>query len=173
MKKALTILSLALLGQASAATITVWTHFGDSELAWLRAQAADFKAKTGNTVNIVSVPFGEMTDKFIQSAPKGQGPDLLTTQPHDRLGQLAAGLVAEVARGRPDQARHRVRLGELGLLGMHRRNDQRRENAGSDMEQASERLHGRPRWGRCGRDQATAHMEACRAAGVQIAGILQ
>ena len=95
MKKALTILSLALLGQASAATITVWTHFGDSELAWLRAQAADFKAKTGNTVNIVSVPFGEMTDKFIQSAPKGQGPDLLTTQPHDRLGQLAAAGVIE------------------------------------------------------------------------------
>ncbi len=95
MKKALTILSLALLGQASAATVTVWTHFGDSELAWLRAQAADFKAKTGNTVNIVSVPFGEMTDKFIQSAPKGQGPDLLTTQPHDRLGQLAAAGVIE------------------------------------------------------------------------------
>ena len=28
MKKALTILSLALLGNASAATVTVWTHFG-------------------------------------------------------------------------------------------------------------------------------------------------
>ncbi|UBV41465.1 maltose ABC transporter substrate-binding protein [Deinococcus taeanensis] len=95
MKKALTVLSLALLGQASAATITVWTHFGDAELAWLRTQATQFKAKTGNTVNIVSVPFGEMTDKFIQSAPKGQGPDLMTTQPHDRLGQLAAAGVIE------------------------------------------------------------------------------
>ncbi|GGR50345.1 maltose ABC transporter substrate-binding protein [Deinococcus seoulensis] len=95
MKKALTVLSLALLGQASAATITVWTHFGDSELAWLRTQAAQFKTKTGNTVNIVSVPFDQIPDKLIQSAPKGQGPDLVTTLPQDRLGQLAAAGVIE------------------------------------------------------------------------------
>ncbi|WP_221089762.1 sugar ABC transporter substrate-binding protein [Deinococcus aquaedulcis] len=95
MKKALTILSLALLGQASAATITVWTHFGEGELAWLRTQAAQFKAKTGHTVNLVSVPFDQIPDKLIQSAPKGQGPDLVTTLPQDRLGQLAAAGVIE------------------------------------------------------------------------------
>ena len=95
MKKALTILSLALLGQASAATLTVWTHFGDAELSWLQAQAKSYEARTKNKVNIVSVPFGDITDKFIQSAPKGQGPDLIVTQAHDRIGQMAAAGVIE------------------------------------------------------------------------------
>ncbi|SEJ22412.1 carbohydrate ABC transporter substrate-binding protein, CUT1 family [Deinococcus reticulitermitis] len=95
MKKALTLLSLALLGQAGAATLTVWTHFGDAELAWLQAQAKSYEAKTKNKVNIVSVPFGDITDKFIQSAPKGQGPDLIVTQAHDRIGQMAAAGVIE------------------------------------------------------------------------------
>ena len=97
MKKALTVLSLALLGNASAATLTVWTHFGDAELSWLKAQTAAYTKASGNAVNIVSVPFDQMTDKFIQAAPKGQGPDLLITQPHDRLGQLAAaGVISDM-----------------------------------------------------------------------------
>lgn len=95
MKKALTILSLALLGQASAANLTVWTHFGTSELTWLKDQAAAFDKKTGNKTTIVSVPFDTIPDKFIQSAPKGQGPDLVITLPQDRLGQLAAAGVIE------------------------------------------------------------------------------
>ena len=95
MKKALTLLSLALLGQASAATITVWTHFGENELVWLRDQAKTFEAKTKNKVNIVSVPFDDLTTKFLQSAPKGQGPDLIVTQAHDRIGQMAAAGVIE------------------------------------------------------------------------------
>ena len=95
MKKALTLLSLALLGQASAATLTVWTHFGENELVWLRDQAKSFEAKTKNKVNIVSVPFDDLTTKFLQSAPKGQGPDLIVTQAHDRIGQMAAAGVIE------------------------------------------------------------------------------
>lgn len=95
MKKALTILSLALLGQASAATLTVWTHFGGPELDWLKSQAAAYEKSSGNKVSVVSVPFDQMKDKFIQSAPKGQGPDLLITLPHDQLGQLAAAGVIE------------------------------------------------------------------------------
>ena len=95
MKKALTLLSLALLGQASAATLTVWTHFGENELVWLRDQAKTFEAKTHNKVNIVSVPFDDLTTKFLQSAPKGQGPDLIVTQAHDRIGQMAAAGVIE------------------------------------------------------------------------------
>ncbi|WP_309571900.1 maltose ABC transporter substrate-binding protein [Deinococcus sp.] len=95
MKKALTLLSLALLGSANAASITLWSHFGDVELGWLKAQAADFQKKTGNTVTIVTVPLDQMKDKFIQSAPKGQGPDLLLTLPHDQLGALAAAGVIE------------------------------------------------------------------------------
>ncbi|MDV6373304.1 maltose ABC transporter substrate-binding protein [Deinococcus arenicola] len=94
MKKALTILSLALLGNASAANITVWTHFGGAELDWLKQQAATFDKK-GNKVSIVSVPFDQIPDKLIQSAPKGQGPDVIVTLPQDRLGQLAAAGVIE------------------------------------------------------------------------------
>lgn len=100
MKKALTLLSLALLGsaltsQAGAATLTVWTHFGGPELAWLKSQAADFTKKTGTQISLVSVPFDNIPDKFIQSAPKGQGPDVVVTLPQDRLGQLAAAGVVE------------------------------------------------------------------------------
>ena len=99
MKKALTILSLALLGNASAATLTVWTHFGTSELQWLKDQAAAYAKASGNKVDIVSVPFDNIPDKLIQSAPKGQGPDIIVTLPQDRLGQLAAAGV------RPDLVR--------------------------------------------------------------------
>lgn len=95
MKKILLALSIAMLGQASAATITVWTHFGTTELDWLKAQAAQYEKKSGNKITVVSVPFDNIPDKLIQSAPKGQGPDLVVTLPQDRLGQLAAAGVVE------------------------------------------------------------------------------
>ena len=96
MKRAMSILTLALLGQAGAATLTLWTHYEPAgEVNWVRQQAAAFEKKTGHKVQVVSVPFGDITDKFIQSAPKGQGPDLIATQPHDRLGQMAAAGVIE------------------------------------------------------------------------------
>ncbi|MFC3835057.1 MULTISPECIES: maltose ABC transporter substrate-binding protein [Deinococcus] len=92
---AVTVLSLALASQAGAATLTVWSHFGGPELTWLKEQASAFQKKTGNQVNIVTVPLDQMKDKFIQSAPKGQGPDMLLTLPHDQLGALAAAGVIE------------------------------------------------------------------------------
>ncbi|THF86668.1 maltose ABC transporter substrate-binding protein [Deinococcus sp. KSM4-11] len=96
MKKAFTLLSLALLGSAHAATLTLWTSFeAAGELAWIKAQAAAFEKATGNKVTLVSVPFAQTQDKFIQSAPKGQGPDLIATEPHDRLGRYAASGVIE------------------------------------------------------------------------------
>ena len=96
MKNALILLSLALSTQASAATLTVWSHFTDAgEISWLRAQAAAYTQASGNKVNIVSVPLDQIPDKLIQAAPKGQGPDLVVTLPQDRLGQLAASGVTE------------------------------------------------------------------------------
>ena len=95
MKKALVVLSIALMGNASAAGLTVWTHFGDAELTWLKSQAAAYTKASGNAVNIVSVPFDQIPDKFIQSAPKGQGPDIVVSLPQDRLGQLASSGVIE------------------------------------------------------------------------------
>ncbi|GAA3996949.1 extracellular solute-binding protein [Deinococcus rubellus] len=94
-KSAFIFVSLALLGNASAASLTVWTHFGDAELTWLKAQAATYTKQSGNAVQIVSVPFDQIPDKLIQSAPKGQGPDVVVTLPQDRLGQLAAAGVIE------------------------------------------------------------------------------
>ena len=92
---ALTVVSLALIGNAAAASLTVWTHYGDAELTWLKAQAAAYSKASGDKVQIVSVPLDQMPDKFIQSAPKGQGPDLVVSLPQDRLGQLAAAGVIE------------------------------------------------------------------------------
>jgi arabinogalactan oligomer / maltooligosaccharide transport system substrate-binding protein len=92
----ISLLSLALLGHASAATLTLWTHFEPAgEVSWVKAQAAAFEKATGNKVVVVNVPFSDLTEKFIQSAPKGLGPDLIATQPHDRLGQMAAAGVIE------------------------------------------------------------------------------
>lgn len=91
----LPLLTLGLLSSASAAQLTLWTHFGDSELTWLKGQAAAYTKASGNAVQIVNVPFDQLSDKFIQSAPKGQGPDLVVSLPQDRLGQLAAAGVIE------------------------------------------------------------------------------
>ena len=96
MNRLLTITALVLASQASAATLTVWNHFTDAaEVTWLRAQAAAFQKATGNTVNIVALPLDQIPDKLLQSAPKGQGPDMVVTLPQDRLGQLASAGVIE------------------------------------------------------------------------------
>lgn len=96
MQKALILLSLALAGSASAANLTVWSHFQDAaEVRWLQAQAAAFSKASGHKVTIVSVPLDQIPDKLIQAAPKGQGPDMVVTLPQDRLGQLSAAGVIE------------------------------------------------------------------------------
>ncbi|MEF2279624.1 maltose ABC transporter substrate-binding protein [Deinococcus sp. YIM 134068] len=96
MKKMLVLLSLALATPASAATLTVWSHFTDAaEVSWLRAQADAYTKSTGNKVTIVSLPLDQIPDKLIQAAPKGQGPDMVVTLPQDRLGQLSSAGVVE------------------------------------------------------------------------------
>jgi arabinogalactan oligomer / maltooligosaccharide transport system substrate-binding protein len=98
---AVAALSLALVAGAAVqgqAKVTVWTDFGGEELKWL-SQAADAFEKTpaakGAKIEVVSVPLGENRDKFIQSAPKGEGPDLIATIPHDQVGQFASAGVLE------------------------------------------------------------------------------
>jgi arabinogalactan oligomer / maltooligosaccharide transport system substrate-binding protein len=78
--------------------ITVWTDFGGGELEWISKAAKAFEATPaakGAKIEVVSVPLGENRDKFIQSAPKGEGPDLLATIPHDQVGQYASAGVLE------------------------------------------------------------------------------
>lgn len=98
MKKALlslTILALA-MGGAQAAKITVWTHFGGGEFTWLDTTAKKYMAANpSDTIELVNVPFGDIKQKMILGAPKGEGADLLLTIPHDQIGEMAASGVLE------------------------------------------------------------------------------
>lgn len=96
MKKLMLALALGIfgLGSAIAQNLTIWTHYGEPELSWLRTEASSFGAAFGVEVEIVIVDFGEMQQQFLLSAPQGEGPDLLIGVPHDRIGELAQGGVA-------------------------------------------------------------------------------
>lgn len=96
MRKVLVTLFFALFGAVFAqGTITVWTHFGGPELAWLQSAAQSFQKASGTTVNIVTVPFGDIKQKFILGAPQGKGPDLVVTLPQDQMGEMAVAGVLE------------------------------------------------------------------------------
>jgi arabinogalactan oligomer/maltooligosaccharide transport system substrate-binding protein len=101
MKKTAIIAALTValgMSAASAAKVTVWTDFGGGELEWLNKAAAAFEKTAdakGNTYEIVNIALGDNRDKFIQSAPKGEGPDLIATIPHDQLGQFVSAGVLE------------------------------------------------------------------------------
>jgi arabinogalactan oligomer/maltooligosaccharide transport system substrate-binding protein len=86
------------MGAASAAKITVWTHFGDVERGWFQDAAKRFANTTagkGHTFEFVNVEFGQLQQKMILSAPKGEGPDIVAGVPQDRLGELVAAGVLE------------------------------------------------------------------------------
>lgn len=93
MKKALLTLIAAVLmtGIGLAQTVQVWTHFGGADLQWLQEQAAAFEGAFGVDVEIVSVDFNEINQRMLLSAPQGEAADLIVTNPHDRLGELAVG----------------------------------------------------------------------------------
>ncbi len=99
---AVAVLSLALAAGASTVSgqgkLVIWTDFATEELKWFSAAADAFEktpAAKGAKLEIVAVPLGENRDKFIQSAPKGEGPDLIATIPHDQVGQFASAGVLE------------------------------------------------------------------------------
>jgi arabinogalactan oligomer / maltooligosaccharide transport system substrate-binding protein len=103
MKKLAVVAALTLaLGLGAAVQgqqkIVVWADFKEGELKWINDAARAFEASPaakGAKVEVVSVPLGENRDKFIQSAPKGEGPDLIATIPHDQVGQYASAGVLE------------------------------------------------------------------------------
>ncbi len=91
----LTALALA-MGSAQAAKLTVWTHYGTGELAWVNAAAKSFlttAAGKGNTIDVVVVPFGDIKQKMIQS--KGEAADLVMSLPQDQIGELITNGVLE------------------------------------------------------------------------------
>lgn len=93
MKKVLVsaLVALFVSGFALAQGITVWTHFGDSDLEWLQSQAQSFEAVFGVPVQITRIELGEIKQKMLLSAPEGEAADLVLPIPHDQVGEMAAG----------------------------------------------------------------------------------
>lgn len=79
---------------ASTGSLTVWV---DAErVAALQGVAADYEAKTGIKVDLVSKDNNTIKDDFIQQVPQGRGPDI-TMGAHDWVGELATnGVVAPI-----------------------------------------------------------------------------
>ena len=94
MKKVLLTLTavFALFGAAFAQQgLTVWTHYGDTDLEWLQSQADSFEAAFGVPVALTRIDLGEIKQKMLLSAPEGEAADLVVTIPHDQLGEMAQG----------------------------------------------------------------------------------
>ncbi len=92
MKKLFVALSLLLaVGLTTAQEVTVWSHFGETDLEWLQGEAASFEAAFGVPVSITRIELGELKQKMLLAAPQGEAADLVVTLPHDQLGELAAG----------------------------------------------------------------------------------
>jgi arabinogalactan oligomer / maltooligosaccharide transport system substrate-binding protein len=96
---ALTVaLGLGIASTQGASKVTIWTDFKGGELAWFTAAAKAFEATPaakGAKLELTSVILGETRDKFIQAAPKGEGPDLIATIPHDQIGEFVTAGVLE------------------------------------------------------------------------------
>ena len=96
MKKLFVALSLFLAvgltaGLSAAQGVTVWSHYGETDLVWLQGEAASFEAAFGVPVTITKIDLGELKQKMLLAAPQGEAADLIATLPHDQLGELAAG----------------------------------------------------------------------------------
>ncbi len=92
MKKLFAALSLLLaVSLTSAQGITVWSHFSETDLEWLQGEAASFEAAFGVPVQITRIELSELKQKMLLAAPQGEAADLVTTLPHDQIGELAAG----------------------------------------------------------------------------------
>ena len=93
MKRLFVVVTTALLlwSSALAQELSVWTTFGDTDLEWLQSQAESFEGVFGIPVTLTRIDLGEMKQKMLLSAPEGEAADLITTLPHDQLGELAQG----------------------------------------------------------------------------------
>ncbi len=92
MKKVFVSLVLVLsLGVSAAQGVSVWTHFGETDLEWLQGEAEAFEAAFGVPVTLTRIELGEIKQKMLLSAPQGEAADLIVPIPHDQMGELAAG----------------------------------------------------------------------------------
>lgn len=92
----LALLMLACAPRTDPRVVVLWTAFEGSELETLRRLVDDWEASSGQTVQVLKVPFANFQQKVLVAAPARQGPDLLIG-PHDWLGLLqTAQLLAPV-----------------------------------------------------------------------------
>lgn len=92
MKRLLAALALvSSLGLASAQGVSVWSHFGSTDLEWLQSEAASFEAAFGVPVTITTVVLDEIKQQMLLSAPQGEAADLIVPVPHDQIGEMAEG----------------------------------------------------------------------------------
>ncbi len=92
MKKLVVALFLLVgVSLTSAQGITVWSHFGNTDLEWLQGEAASFEAAFGVPVTITRIELSELKQKMLLAAPQGEAADLIVSLPHDQIGELAAG----------------------------------------------------------------------------------
>lgn len=80
-------LALLILGSAAhAAPLTVWTHYQDEDATWLRTQTALFTQRTGQAVQIKTVPFDQLGPQW--STAGARGPDVVVGIPDEWLLQV-------------------------------------------------------------------------------------
>lgn len=85
------VLVVSLGGAALAQGVSVWSHFGDSDLEWLQSEAAAFEAAFGVPVTITTVVLDEIKQQMLLSAPQGEAADLIVPVPHDQIGEMVEG----------------------------------------------------------------------------------
>lgn len=92
-------LFLAFSASASAASLSVWTHYTHADLKWLQDQARFFERSTGQKIVISKHDFGFMGQEWVKAARQGKGPDVVVGYAGDYLGQVVpAGLVLPVGK---------------------------------------------------------------------------
>ncbi len=100
MRKVLLTLVIAAFGVTLAQTpLSVWTHWGGSDLEFLQSQVDSFQAAFGTPVEITAIPLGDLKQRMLLSAPQGEAACLVVTIPQDQVGEMAtAGVLADMSQ---------------------------------------------------------------------------
>lgn len=98
----LALLTLTLVGTAHAAPLTVWTHYQRADADWLRAQAALYTRRTGQPVQIRTLPLDQLGPQW--AAAGAGGPDVVVGVPDEWLLQVRTLAAPLTPAGPQDRA---------------------------------------------------------------------
>ncbi|WP_169330999.1 sugar ABC transporter substrate-binding protein [Deinococcus gobiensis] len=98
----LALLTLTLIGTAHAAPLTVWTHYQRADANWLRAQAALYTRRTGQPVQIRTLPLDQLGPQW--AAAGAGGPDVVVGVPDEWLLQVRTLAAPLTPAGPQDRA---------------------------------------------------------------------